>query len=422
MKTLFKNATVLTLNDKNMILLNTDVLVEGNTIKEVKKSIKCQADNVIDCTGKLLMPGFVNAHSHSPMTLYRGLGENTDFTNWWYDVMRPLEAKHKAGDYYTGALLAYLEMLKNGITTSCDCYMEQVEVAKAMADAGIRGVVAVGGITGKEVLDESVLDKQILAIKNSNPNATPILYAHSVYSCNEDIFTALVKYAKKHNLILTTHCSETLTEVGDCANKYDLTPVELLESYGFFDTKCLLAHCVHCDKEDVEILKNYDVSVVSCPSSNLVLGSGIAPIYSYVKNGVNVCLGTDGAGSNNSLDMFKEMFLVDNLQAGVLHQSSAINTLDTIKMATINGAQALNLNGVGKIEKGWLADIVLLDLIQPNMQPQNNLINNLVNSANVGNVYLTMVDGKVVYCNGKFYNGVNLDALYKQIDKIVKNF
>ena len=281
MKTLFKNAIVVTLNEKNDILNGYDVLVEDNIIAKIAKNINCENAKIVNCENKVLMPGFINAHSHSPMSLFRGLGENTTFKNWWYEVMRPLEQKASKQDFYYGAVLSYLEMIKNGITTSCDVYMHIEELCKAMSHCKMRGLVGIGGITGTEVLSEKYLENQVLAIKKINPQITPVLYAHSVYSCNEDIFEELISFAKKHNYLLTTHCSETLTEVGDCVSKYDQTPVELLENYGFFDNKCLLAHCVHCDKQDIEILQNYDVSVVSCPSSNLILGSGIAPIYSF---------------------------------------------------------------------------------------------------------------------------------------------
>ena len=417
MKTLFKNAIVVTLNEKNDILNGYDVLVEDNIIAKIAKNINCENAKIVNCENKVLMPGFINAHSHSPMSLFRGLGENTTFKNWWYEVMRPLEQKASKQDFYYGAVLSYLEMIKNGITTSCDVYMHIEELCKAMSHCKMRGLVGIGGITGTEVLSEKYLENQVLAIKKINPQITPVLYAHSVYSCNEDIFEELISFAKKHNYLLTTHCSETLTEVGDCVSKYDQTPVELLENYGFFDNKCLLAHCVHCDKQDIEILQNYDVSVVSCPSSNLILGSGIAPIYSFKKKGVNVCLGTDGAASNNSLNMFKEMFLLDNLQAGVLNQPGAISVVDTLKMATINGAKALGLKNLGIIKQGCLADIILVELNSPNMQPINDLANNLVNSCNGGNVYLTMVNGEILYCNNKFYLDIDIDEIYSQVNK-----
>lgn len=419
MKTLFKNAYVITL-DENDYCFYGDVVVEDNLIIYAGESYKDKCDKVIDCTGKILIPGFINTHCHSAMSLFRNLGENTTFKDWWQDVMRPMEECLKPKDYRLGVTLSVLEMLKNGITTCVDMYMQPQITAEVMSKYGMRGMVAVGAITGNEVLDEAYLTKEINSIKY--PNISPILYAHSIYSCDESQIAELVKYAVKYNLPLTTHVSETLGEVGNCYNKYGVTPVGYLESLGFFDnTKTILAHCVHCDKDDVNILKNYDVSIATNPSSNLILGSGIAPIFSFVNNDINICIGTDGAGSNNSLDMFKEMFLMDNLQAGVLNQSKALTTYQTLKSATLNGAKALGVSNLGQIKRGYLADVVLVDTNVPNMQPLNDNITALVNSANVGNIYLTMVNGRVLYENGNYTFDVDFTKLFKEINQSISD-
>lgn len=412
MKTLFKDAIIITMNDKNSIIKG-DVFVDGNTIKEVGKVNEKKFDRVIDCKGKALMPGFVNTHCHLAMSLFRGIGENTNFNNWWHDNMRPLEEKCTDDDFYNGAKLSLLECIQNGITSVVDLYMANEMTAKAMKEMGVRGWIGVGAITGQEVLDEKYIDNEISKIRNINSDVKPILYAHSIYSCDESQYGELVKYSKIHNIPITTHMSETLKEVGDCYTRYQMTPAELLESYGVFDRPTLLAHCVHCDKEDVEILKNYNINIASCPSSNLIIGSGIAPIYSFTKNNINVCVSTDGPASNNSLDMFKEMFLLDNLQSGVLNQPYALTTIETLRSATVNGAKALGETRLGKIEKGCLADIILLDLDLANALPINNLQNNIVNSMNPKNVYLTMIDGKILYENNKFF--------IKNVQKIKQN-
>ena len=412
MKILFKNATILTMNERNDIIKG-DVFVEGNKIKEIGKGNNADYDRVIDCTNKALMPGFINTHCHLAMSLFRGIGENTNFNNWWNDNMRPLEEQCTNEDFYHGAKLGLLESIQNGITSIVDLYMANDMTAKAMKEMGVRGWIGVGAITGNEILDEKYLDNEIAKIKKTNSDAKPILYAHSIYTCDESQYGVLVKYSKKHNLPITTHMSETLKEVGDCYTKYQMTPVELLESYGLFDRPTLLAHCVHCDKDDVEIMKNYNVNVTSCPSSNLIIGSGIAPIYSYTKNNINVCVSTDGAASNNSLDMFKEMFLLDNLQSGVLNQPYALTTIETLRSATINGAKALGEDKLGRIEKGCYADIILLDLSLPNALPVNNLTNNIVNSMGTKNIYLTMIDGNILYENNEFF--------IKNVEKIKQN-
>ena len=419
MKILFKDAIIITMNDKNDILKG-DVFVDGNTIQKIGKVSGENFDRVIDCKGKALMPGFINTHCHLAMSLFRGIGENTNFNNWWHDNMRPLEEQCSDEDFYNGVKLGLLECIQNGITSVVDLYMANNMTAKAMKELGVRGWIGVGAITGSEVLDEKYLDAEIDKIKKTNNDVKPILYAHSIYSCDESQYAELVKYSKKHNLTITTHLSETLKEVGECYTKYQMTPVELLESYGVLDRNTLLAHCVHCDKDDVQIMKNYNVNVTSCPSSNLIIGSGIAPIYSYTKNNINVCVSTDGAASNNSLDMFKEMFLLDNLQSGVLNQPFALTTLETLRSATINGAKALGEDKLGKIEKGCFADIILLDLTLPNALPINNLINNVVNSMGTKNVCLTMVNGNILYENNQFLID-NADKIKQNAIKSIKN-
>ena len=418
MKTLIKGAHIITCDNKNTTLVG-DVLVEDNLIKFVG-NYKGACDKTIDGSGKILIPGLVNTHSHATMSLFRNLGENTTFENWWYDVMRPLEANLTPKDYELGVTLAILEMFRNGITSFTDMYMRGDITAKISAKYGARCNVCIGAITGKEILDETELDRQRDLVLKANPKAKIVPCAHAIYSCDESQIAEVARYARLHKLPLTIHCSETMTEVGECYTKYGLTPVGYLESLGFFDgTKCVLAHCVHADKDDVEILKKYDVSISSNPSSNLILGSGVAPIYSFINNGLNVCLGTDGAASNNSLDFFKEMFLLDNLQAGVLNKSKALTCVQTLRCATVNGALSLGYNNLGVIASGYLADIVLIDANAVNMQPNNDDVCAIVNSANVSNVYMTMVDGNIVYLDGKYNFDVDLDKLYKEANKAI---
>ena len=422
MKTRIINAIVVTLDENNTVYKNGEVAIVDNEIVYVgpMREDTIESDKVIDASGNIIMPGFVNTHSHMAMSLFRGLGENSNFNNWWFDFMRPKELLLEEGDCYNGAMLSIAEMLRNGITTVADFYMHNEETAKAVADTGIRASIGIGAITGSEILDENYLLKEKEKVTSYSPLIKPILYAHSVYSCDESQFSELARFAKKYDLVVSTHASETLKEVGECTMKHNMTPIELLESIGFLDIPCVLAHCVHCDKEDVEVLKRYDVTIATNPSSNLVLGSGIAPLYSYIRNGINVSIGTDGPASNNALDMFKEMFLADNLQAGVLNQAYILTVVDAIKMATVRGAVALGYDNLGEIKEGNLADIIMIDASAPNMQPIHNVFNNIVNSANAGNVLMTMVDGKVLYDNGKYYLSKTLEEIKDGVHHSIK--
>ena len=417
MRIIIKNAIVVTMNKENTIYRNGQVEIEDNIITYVGREREINGE-IIDAKGNIIMPGLINTHCHLAMTLFRGYGENSNFKNWWIDYMRPLEDKLEKEDCYNGATLGILELIKNGVTTVADFYLNYEETARAVVDTGIRACIGVGAITGKEILSEKYLTNEIRKIA-INSRIKPMLYAHSLYSCDESQFAELNKYASKHNLIKSTHVSETLLEVGSIFTKHNLTPIGLLESYGFFDTPCILAHCVHCDKDDIEIMKNYDITVATNPSSNLILGSGIAPLYSFVKNNINVSIGTDGAASNNNLNMFKEMYLADNLQAGVLNQAQAITTIDTLKMATVRGAIALGYDNLGRLEEGYLADLIMIDIHKPNMQPTNDVFNNLVNACESNNVIMTIIDGKIVYKYDKYICKVNYDEISNNCNKII---
>ena len=417
MKKIIKNAIVVTLDKDDRIIKNGQVEIEDNIITYVGQNREMSGE-IIDAEGNIIMPGLINTHCHLAMTLFRGYGENSNFRNWWVDYMRPLEAKLEKNDCYYGASLGILELLKNGVTTVADFYLNYEETAKAVADTGIRANIGVGAITGQEVLSQDYLSEEIKKISIS-PLIKPILYAHSLYSCDESQFAELNKFAKTHNLVKSTHVSETLFEVGNIYNKSGLTPIALLENYGFFDSPCLLAHCVHCDKDDIEIMKNYDITVATNPSSNLILGSGIAPLYSFIKNNINVSIGTDGAASNNNLNMFKEMYLADNLQAGVLNQAQAITTVDALKMATVRGALALGYDNLGRLQEGYLADIIMIDTKKPNMQPLNDIFNNLVNACESNNVIMTMVDGKIVYRDETYQCKVDYFDIVDNCNKII---
>lgn len=359
MRILFKNAIIITMNKCSDVLYNHDILVEDARIKQISENISTEnVDRVIDCKGQILMPGFINVHFHSV-------------------------------DPY----IDYKTLIKCGITTVLDINSEPERSASAMDQVGIRGLVGIGAFTGRETLTDENLDYVRNKVLDANSDVKIVVWAKNIFNVNENDFETLIMYAKKHDFLISTHCSETLEEVGECANKNnDMSPIALLEDYGFLNCKSLLVHCVHCDKDDVEILKYYDTAIVSCPSSNLVSASGIAPLYSYLKNNITVCLGTD-VPVNNAPNMFKEMFLAKNLQAGILNEKNLVSDMQVIRMATCDGAKALGLTDCGSIEEGKFADIILIGL--DSEKPQCEIVSN----ANISNINLTMINGKIVYEN-----------------------
>ena len=422
MKTIFKNARILNLENDSGYTYG-DVVVEDDKIAFIGKlesDVKC--DRVIDVKNNILMPGFVNAHAHTAMTLLRGIKDDAPLQVWLEEGVIPLEEKFTDDDVYWGQMLGMAEYARNGITSFEENYFLYEGLTKAISKAGYRARIGIGPrIDDKNNSDyiKNITDSYNIILKNTNQKlVNKVIYAHSIYTISEENFYSMLEFAKAKNLPLSIHLSETLKEVGDCTTKHNgLTPPAYLESLGFFDKHCLCYHCVHMDKDDLQILTDYNIDVATCPSSNLKLASGIAPIFAMQNKGLNIAIGTDGAASNNSLDMFKEMYLVATLSKVSLYDASVVSARDVLKMATLNGAKALGFNS-GKIEVGKNADLILIDTNSPHMQPNDNIISNLVYSARGSDVYLTMVGGKIVYENGKYNLGEKIEDIYKNVNII----
>jgi len=424
LKILFRNAKILDLTKEKGYFCGS-VVVEEDLITYVgEKEPRMAVDKVIDVQGNILMPGFVNAHAHTPMTLLRGAKDDCCLDTWLNEGVWPLEAKMTNEDVYWGQMLGIAEYVRAGITTFDDFYFHYDGMCRAINKAGIRArfCVAVSISSPPNAnFDKELEDNYELVKKLTNPKLVNIVAtAHAIYTISEEKFFALLKFANKNNLSLSLHLSETLKEVGDCTQKNNgLTPPAYIEQLGMLDRPCLCYHCVHMDKDDLQILADYNASVATCPSSNLKLASGIAPIYAMQNKGLNIAIGTDGAASNNSLDMFKEMFLVATLSKVNIYDASVVSARQVLQMATVNGAKALDINS-GEIKVGKNADIILVSLQEPHMQPQDNIISNLVYSAKSSDVYFTMVGGKVLYENGKYNIGEDIETIYKKAEDIRK--
>lgn len=391
--------------------------IKGNIIHKISNIIQEPADRVIDLKGKLLMSGFVNAHCHNPMTLLRGIKDDVNLQTWLFDYMFPNEAKLSEEDLYYGELLGIAESIRSGITCIEENYFSCQGNIEAIKKSKIR---ARFGITTERESDDFVkdFDECLISLKDSNL-IVPSIFIHSIYTTSEQEIMEQTAYAKAHNLPVSIHLSETLEEVGECMTKHNQTPVEYLESLGFFDRPATAYHCVHMDKDDVKILADYNVNVVTCPSSNLKLGSGIAPVHTFLENGINVALGTDGPASNNSLDMFKEMYLCSCLQKAHFYDSSVVSASQTLKIATENGAKMMGFKS-GIIKEGYLADLIVVDINKLHYYPCDNMESNLVYAGRADDVVLTMVNGEILYENGKFNLGFDLDYVIKKCFEIRK--
>lgn len=424
MKLKFINACIL-INENNVDFLFGDVVVTDNIITYVGEKIENDENNydrIIDVNNNILMPGFVNCHCHTPMSILRGIGSDCNLDKWLFDNMIPIEQKMTDNDIYFAELLGIAEYVKAGVT----CFEEGYAHTKAMIDAirkaKIRARINIGDrqIGKEDQFTLTELYQNDLDLIKNDELITPVVFIHSIYTNTEDKICEAIEFTAKNNLPRSIHLSETLKEVGDCDVKNGCSPVEYLEKLGYFDRPCTCYHCVHCDKDDLQILADYNVSVVTCPASNLKLGSGIAPIYAMQNKGINIAIGTDGVASNNNIDMFKEMYLTAVLQKANLYDASILKANEVLDMATKNGSIALGIKKIGSIKEGYFADLILIDTKKPHFYPRNDLLAHLVYSANCNDVYFTMCNGNILYENGEFNIGEDINKIYTECEKNIK--
>ena len=376
------------------------------------------ADSVIDidCHGNLLMPGFKNAHAHSGMSMLRSLADDKPLHAWLNEDIFPVEARLTGEDIYWASQLSVLEYLTSGITACFDMYMEQEDVARAMDDMGFR-CVQTGGVND---FSKDVRWIDYMYNKYNQPGSLQSyqLGFHAEYTTNMDNLKAIGSVVQKNHAPLYVHACETKEEVEGCLQRYGKTPVAFLDSLGFFDYGGGIYHGVHMSEADYEVMQRRGLYVVTNPGSNTKLSSGIAPITEYLRRGIPVAIGTDGPASNNCLDFFREMFLVTGLAKLREHDASALDAREVLTMATVNGARAMHLSECETLSVGQKADIIMLDLWQPNMQPLNNIAKNIVYSGSKQNVCMTMIDGRILYQNGKFANGIDPATIYRKVEEI----
>lgn len=417
MKILFTNARILTMKD-NEPIFEGSLLVDGNKIVHLGKELpKGKVDRIIDCKGNVLMPGFKNAHAHSAMTFTRSFADDLELQEWLFNCIFPLEAKLEAEDQYILSKVAILEYLTSGITACFDMYYNPLEMAKASIDTGFRTVL-LGTVTKfRESVEE--MKQAYKQINGMNPLVTYQLGFHAEYTATEEILVALSKAAHELECPIFTHNSETSAEVEACKQRHNgLTPTEYMEELGLFDFGGGGFHCVAMSDHDIEIFKNRGLSVVTCPGSNSKLASGIAPVEKFLKAGINVAVGTDGPGSNNALDFFWEMRLVAVLQKLLNKDPKSMEALSVLKAATVGGAKAMNLMDADVLDVGKLADIIMIDMSRPNMQPINNIEKNIVYSGAKDNIKMTMIDGKILYMDGQFFIGENIEEIYRKAQEV----
>ena len=384
--------------------------------EEEREKLNKKFTRNIDCDGNLLMPGFKDAHTHSGMTLMRSYADGLPLQEWLETKIFPLEAKMTDEDCGLLTKLAVLEYLTSGITAIMDMYLSPDAIAKACEETGMR-VVQVSGIN-KFGPSLEVFEDRYNRLNGKHPLSSYMMGFHAEYTCDRELLEKLSELAHKYSAPMFTHNSETVREVEECKERYGMTPTVFLDSLGLFDFGGGGYHCCHMSDEDIEIFKKRSLTAVTNPGSNTKLASGIAPVKRFLDEGINVAIGTDGPSSNNCLDMFREMFLVTGLAKLREKDASVVNGMEVLKMATVNGAKAMGLDDCDVLAEGKEADLIMIDLKQPNMQPINNITKNLVYSGSKQNVIMTMINGNILYENGVFKNA-DAEKIYYEAQKVI---
>ncbi len=397
MSTLIKNAEIIPMTERDFHFCG-DILIEDGRIKTVGSGIEAKADEVIDASDMIALPSFVNSHTHTSMVLMRNYKDTCEELMSWLSEIFPIEDKLQDNDIYWASKLACAELIQSGCTTFADMYFMVWNTAKVVKEAGMRAVLGLA-ISGDAEETKKAIREKAPRIEDAIGGSDLLrldIAPHAIYTCTAETYELSVEWAKENSRYLHTHLSETMTEVNDSLKNFGMRPAKYMEKLGVFSVPCYLAHCVHLDDEEAEMLSSYRTSsIVHNPTSNMKLASGIAPVRKYRQLGINVALGTDGASSNNNLSMIKEINTAALLSTVSNMTPSAARPYDILEMATVNGVKALGLEDrTGTIEEGKDADIVLINTADVNMTPVNDPLSAVVFACDRKNV-------DTVFCRGR---------------------
>ena len=408
----FTNGLVL---DKYFNIIKKDVFVDGDSIVAIGEYDKT-ADTVYDLNGNLLMPSFKNAHTHSAMTFGRSFADDLPLQPWLYDKIFPLEAKLTPQDIYDLSMLAFLEYLTSGTSACFDMYYFPEMMAKASVDFGFRTVMTSGLNNFKESVN--AVEDYYNKFNNYDSLVSYKLGFHAEYTTDKELIKGIAKLAEKYQAPVFTHASETKSEVEDCIKRNGMSPTKYLNSLGIFNYGGGAYHSVWIDDEDIEIYKEKGIWAVINACSNAKLASGIAPVSKLLKSGVKVAVGTDGASSNNALDMFREMYTICATQKLNDKDAASTDANDILKASTIGSAKCMGLTDCDVIDVDKKADLIVIDMHRPSMQPINNITKNLVYSGGKDIVKMTMINGKILYDNGEFKN-IDIEKIYANAQAVI---
>lgn len=415
---LIKNAYIVSMVSP---ISKADLLIEDNRISEIG-IIDREADKVIDATGKVIMPGFINAHAHSAMSLFKGYSDDLELMDWLQKVWKIEDIMTKEDVYYA-SLIAIVEMVKSGTTTFADHYFFEDETAKALTKIKMRAMLARCIIGDGEEADKRLAEAEALYKEWHNKENERIkicVGAHAPYTCPPETIKKSLELATKLDAPFHIHYLETTDEIKQMNERYNKGTTEYLDELGAFDHQVILAHGVQLNDNDIDRLRHIKGGVVHNPISNQKLGSGIADVKKMRDSGITVSLGTDGSGSTNTLDMFEEMKSAAYLQKVTYKSATAITAFDILEMATINGAKTLGLeNEIGSLEVGKKADIIIIDLNKSHLCPVHDIYSTLVYSANGNDVETVIVDGNIIMENRKIL-GIEEEEIISKCNDIVQ--
>lgn len=417
MKILIKNCNLISMSDKrDRLEENIDILIENDSISKIEKNINEDVDKIIDASNKVVMPGLINTHSHIPMSIFRETVDGYKTQDWLNKEIWPRENNLTTDNVYWATLLSCTEMIKTGCTTINDMYFYTDDIIKAALDSGIR-LQTTRTLMGDTKEDQTRINElKELIKKYKDPKITFNVGIHGLYTSKEDYVKECVRFAQIEKLPIHMHFCENIEERNDIINGYNVdTPARVIEN-DFNKVHNVLAHCVKLTNEDINILKNTNTYISTCPISNLKLGCGVAPISDMVESGLCVSLGTDGQGSGSNLDMFEVMKFVSLLQKGVNEDPTLLTAYDVLKMATINGARALDIKDIGSIEVGKKADIIIINMSDVLTRPINNVFAEIVYNVKGYNVETTIVNGNILMENKKLK--LDEEKIYDECDKI----
>lgn len=419
MKILIKNCNLISMSEnRKKYEPNMDILIEDNKIKRIEKNINEDCEKVINANGKVVMPGLINTHSHISMSIFRETVDGLKTQDWLTQKIWPMEDKLTNEDIYYATMLSCIEMIETGCTCINDMYFMTEDIIKAALESGVR-LQTTRTLMGHNKEDLIRLDELNNLLENYKyETITFNAGIHGLYTSNEEYVKKCVDFAEEKNLPIHMHFCENTQEREDIKRDYNVEEPSDVIKRDFKGIHNILAHSVKISDKDIENLKETNTYISHCPVSNLKLGCGIAPITKMVEEGLCVSLGTDGQGSGSNLDMFETMKFTALLQKGINENPEDLPAYEVLKMATINGTKALNLNETGKIEEGKLADLIIINMEETITNPINNIFAEIVYNVKGSNVDTTIINGKVLMENRKISN-VNKKEIIQKCEEII---